>query len=185
MNRRQFVAGCGVAITTATAGCLDSVPVLGSDGPSADTPAGVVEIYINLQEKMFSDPESAQERLSEITHSQSPQQRQGNAGGSFSQNGDLKVTNINGINTRTRDLSTEQMRALANSEFTDQPLLDASVIETLSSQETALVDASYDTDAEFEIEGETREFQNTNKRRFLVATEDGKWRIVLQTPGGA
>ncbi|MFC7057867.1 hypothetical protein [Halovenus salina] len=183
MNRRQFITGCGLAVTTATAGCLDSVPVVGSDGPSADTPQGVVEMYLNLQETLYDDPESAQEQLSEIRHSQAPQQQQGNGGGSFGQNGDLTVT-INGINTRTRDLSAQQMQALATTEFADRPLLDSSAIETLASQETALVDASYDTDAELEIEGETREFQNTNKQRFLVATEEDEWGIVIQTLTG-
>lgn len=185
MNRRQFLAGCGVTVATATAGCLDSVPVVGSDGPSTDTPAGVVEVYINLQEKLYDDPESAQERLSEVTHSQSPQQQQGNIDGSFAENGDMTITNINGINTRLRDVSTDQMRSLANARFSDQMLLDARTIETLSSEETALVDASYDTDAEFEVEGETQSFQNTNKARFLVAVEDDEWRIVLQRPAGS
>jgi len=184
MNRRQFIAGCGLATATATAGCLDSVPVVGNDGPSADTPAGVVEMYIDLQETLYDDPESAQERLSEIRHGQAPQQQQGMGGAGFAENGDLTVTNINGINTRTRDLSAQQMRALATTEFVDRPLLESSAIETLASQETALVDASYDADADFEIEGETLEFQNTNKRRFLVATEEDKWRIVIQTPAG-
>lgn len=182
MNRRQFITGCAVAATAATAGCLDSLPIVGDDGPDTDSPEGVVEAHIDAQEELYSDPESAQERLSEITHSQSPQRPQEDEGTDFAENGEMTVTSINGINTRLRDVSVQQMRSLADAGFSDQSLLDSDTIETLATVETALVDTSYDTESEFEIDGETESFENTVKARYLVAVEDGEWKIVLQQP---
>lgn len=181
MKRRTFIAGCGVGTVTATAGCLGSVPGIGSDGSSTDTPAGVVEAYIDILEQVYNEPESAQERLAELRHSQAPESRSASQSASSIVDESLTISNVT-VNTRLRDISLRQMQSLANADFRDEPLLDTTTIEMLATAETALVDASYDLDFELEIGENTQSSGNTVNVRFLVAVEDEKWRVVLLRP---
>jgi hypothetical protein len=181
MNRRQFVAGCGVALTATTAGCLNSLP-WSDETIDTSNPEAVVESYINLREKSGDDAEAAQEQLSKVLHTAAPERLRSAQGAGSAQTSELTVTAINGINTVTRDLSAQQIRELAQLRPQQQPVLDDGTISDLESSKTALVDAAYDIKAEVEIQGQTQTFENTNRNRFLVASEENEWGIVVLKP---
>lgn len=183
MNRRQFIAGCGIAAVTATAGCVDSIPGFGDDIDTS-SPEAVVESFIDLQERMYEEPDDTEEDIDAILHSEAPQQEEeiGDLDDDFFENIEYEVTDVDGINEVTRDVSADQIRSIARDEFSGEVRLDDATIDQLADAEMALVDAVYTTKTAFEMNGETETTETDNQFRYLVGLEDDEWQIVIQEP---
>lgn len=189
MNRRQFVVACSATATAAVAGCVDSVPGFGDDGTDTDSPEGVVESYIELQDGFFENPEESVESFRELYHSQSPMmeamessdanpgQGMGDSDAEFEQN-----TEIEGVNVVSRDLSAGDILSAAPSTQGRQFQLSEEVATELADGETALVDAAYTVETTFEPpnQDEPQTTERDAQMRFLVALADEEWQIVFE-----
>jgi hypothetical protein len=188
MNRRQFIAACSATGAAAVAGCIDSVPGLGDDGADTDSPEGVVESYINLQDGFFENPEESVESLRGLYHSQSPmiQSLEENSPGQGMSNSDVEfeqsIAGIDGINTVSRGLSAGGILSASPSTQGRQFQLSEDVATELATGETALVDAAYTIETTFKPpeQDEPQSTEIETKERFLVARENEEWQIVFQ-----
>lgn len=188
MNRRQFVTACSATAVAAVAGCTDLIPGSGDDGISTDSPEAVVESYINLQDGFFQSFEDSSESLRKLQHSQAPIRQEmdsdSNPGQQMSGSDidfEQSVTDIDGINTVSRDLSAGEILSASPSTQGRQFQLSEEAATELASGETALVDAAYTLETTFDSP-ERDESQSTeidSNERFLVARENDEWQIVF------
>jgi len=189
MDRRQFLAGCGALAAGATAGCLGAVPGLG-DGGGIDTssPETAVNSYVNLLE---NPTDISEEDVEKLFHSEVVSQYQNGLGsaGSGQTDGslDISVTDVQGPNVVSEDVSARQIRETLQSgmsggagQGSQANTLDDAFIDDLGASETALVDVSFTYNSEYENpqSGETQSFEVTTAQRVIVSREGGEWKIV-------
>lgn len=190
MERRSFIAGGGVLVTAAAAGCLGAVPGLGGgDGIDTSSPEAVVDSYLTVMETPSDISEDDIERL---WHSQVLSQTQGSLGamgaGQTDTDLDVSITDVKGPTLASEDVSAAQIRETLQSgvgsdtgQSVQPDVFDAAFIEELAADETALVDVRFTYRSEYESSqsDETQTLTVTTSQRVIVAREDGEWQIVV------
>lgn len=198
MDRRAFLTGGGALVAGATAGCLDTVPVLGDDSAiSTGSPEAVVESYVR---SVATAGEPSPDTATRVFHSTTvantpigdePDQGQGQGGPDFDI--EIALLEMQGPALRESGLSVAQLRATAQSwrgaiqEFTPPE----GFIADLAAGETALVDVRYTIEQTFgseQTDGE-QTTEVTLGERAITAVEDGDWQVVAtiiaDRPGGS
>lgn len=193
MDRRAFLTGGGALVAGATAGCLDTVPVLGDDSAiNTGSPEAVVESYVR---SVITAGEPSPDTATTVFHSTTvantpigdePDQGQGQGGPDFDI--EIALLEMQGPALRESELSVAQLRATAQSwgvrgaarEFTPPE----GFIADLAAGETALVDVRYTIEQTFgseQTDGE-QTTEVTLGERAITAVEDGDWQIVATIP---